>query len=145
MPPGSGPLSCGGPDATSHAAGSHPRRRRSEIRAYLGCVPKRSARRISAPYPFDDGPDRHERGGTPIDKDITLDLHIEEDDTSTNVTAVLDIRGDHFEASGRARRNPSDKSMPVIGEELAVARALQALAGEVMEGAQTKIEKFLDE
>jgi hypothetical protein len=33
--------------------------------------------------------------------------------------------------------------MPVIGEELAIARALQALTVEVMEAAQSKVELFL--
>ncbi len=78
-----------------------------------------------------------------MEKDITIDLHIEEDDTMTSVTAVLDLRGDHFEARGRARRNPTDKPMPVIGEELAIARALQTLTSEVMGGAQAKIDEYL--
>jgi hypothetical protein len=33
--------------------------------------------------------------------------------------------------------------MPVIGEELAIARALQSLTVEVMEAAQSKVELFL--
>ncbi len=78
-----------------------------------------------------------------MEKDITIDLHIDEDDTTTTVTAVLDLRGDHFEARGRSRRNPTDKPMPVIGEELAIARALQTLTSEVMEGAQAKIDEYL--
>ena len=78
-----------------------------------------------------------------MEKDIKIDLHIDEDDTTTTVTAVLNLRGDHFEAQGHARRNPSDKPMPVIGEELAVARALQLLTAEVMGGAQAKIDEFL--
>ena len=78
-----------------------------------------------------------------MEKDITIDLHIEEDDTLTEVKAVLNMRGDHFEATGRARRNPMDKPMPVIGEELAIARALQRLTAEVMDGAQDKIDAYL--
>jgi hypothetical protein len=78
-----------------------------------------------------------------VEKDITIDLHIEEDDTLTEVKAVLNMRGDHFEATGRARRNPMDKPMPVIGEELAIARALQRLTAEVMDGAQDKIDAYL--
>ncbi|NIR36141.1 MAG: DUF1876 domain-containing protein, partial [Actinobacteria bacterium] len=66
------------------------------------------------------------------------------DETNTLVFAELDLRGDHFEATGRARRNPIDRPMPVVGEELATARALGALALEVMEAAQTKIERFLE-
>lgn len=77
------------------------------------------------------------------EKDITLALHLSEDETETMALAVLNLRGDHFESVGRARRNPIDPPMPVIGEELAIARALQELTGQVMEAARSKIEQFL--
>ena len=41
-----------------------------------------------------------------------------------------------------ARRNPLDPPSPLIGEELAVARALQDLAAQLIEAAQVKIEDF---
>ena len=50
-----------------------------------------------------------------MEKDITINIHISEDETNTAVHTVLDLRGDHFEAVGRARRNPEDKPMPLIG------------------------------
>ncbi|MGH8936842.1 MAG: dsRBD fold-containing protein [Acidimicrobiia bacterium] len=77
------------------------------------------------------------------EKDITLALHLSEDETETMALAVLNLRGDHFESVGKARRNPIDPPMPVIGEELAIARALQELTGQVMEAARSKIEQFL--
>lgn len=77
------------------------------------------------------------------EKDITLSIHIEEDDTNTTARAVLDLRGDHFEATGRARRNPADPVKPVIGEELAIARALRKLESQITEAAEDKIERFL--
>lgn len=76
-------------------------------------------------------------------KDITLSIHIEEDETDTTATAVLDLRGDHFEASGRARRNPIDPVKPVIGEELAIARALRKLESQITDAAEDKIERYL--
>lgn len=76
-------------------------------------------------------------------KDITLSIHIEEDETDTKATAVLDLRGDHFEASGRARRNPIDPVKPVIGEELAIARALRKLESQITDAAEDKIERYL--
>ncbi len=79
-----------------------------------------------------------------MEKEIEIAVHVEEDETSTLVHAVLDLRGDHFEATGRARRNPDDRPMPVIGEELAVARALQTLASELMDAAQAKIDTYLN-
>lgn len=79
-----------------------------------------------------------------MEKDITLAMHLEEDAKNTTVTAKLDIRGDHFEATARARRNPDDENIPVIGEELAVARVLGKLHAEVLESAQDKIDRLLD-
>jgi hypothetical protein len=78
-----------------------------------------------------------------VNKDITIKVHIEEDDTTTTVRTVLDLMGDHFEARGRARRNPMDEPMPVVGEELALARALNGLQMNVMEAAQDKIARYL--
>jgi len=80
-----------------------------------------------------------------MEKDIAIDVHFVEDETETVVRAVLNLRGEHFEAVGRARRNPTDNPMPVIGEELALARALQTLTSTVMDAAHSKIETYLSE
>jgi len=77
-----------------------------------------------------------------VKKNITIEVRIEEDESTTIVTTLLDLMGDHFEAKGRARRNPSDDPMPVIGEDLALARALNGLQMKVMEAAQDKIIRF---
>jgi hypothetical protein len=76
-------------------------------------------------------------------QEITIAIRIDEDDTNTLVFAELDLRGDHFESIGRARRNPGDRPMPIVGEELATARALGDLALQVLEAANVKIEQFL--
>jgi hypothetical protein len=73
---------------------------------------------------------------------MQITLHVAEDETNTVVHTVLDLRGDHFESTGKSRRNPIDPPTPLVGEELAVARALQDLAGQLIEAAQTKIEDF---
>lgn len=78
-----------------------------------------------------------------MEKDISLSINLVEDETDTVATAVLDLRGDHFEAKGKARRNPVDPSKPVIGEELAIARALRRLEDQITESAEDKIERFL--
>jgi hypothetical protein len=78
-----------------------------------------------------------------MEKDVVLNLHLSEDDTSTLAFATLDLRGDHFEALGSAKRNPIDPPMPVVGEELAIARALAVLQQKVTDAATTKIEQFL--
>lgn len=77
------------------------------------------------------------------EQDVTLSIHLVEDETETVATAVLDLRGDHFEAIGRARRNPVDPVKPVIGEELAIARALRILEDGITAAAEEKIERFL--
>ena len=77
-----------------------------------------------------------------MERDITIGVHLVEDSSETNVTLVLDLRGDHFEAIGKARRNPIDPPLPAIGEELAIARALSALQEAVMETALEKVEEF---
>lgn len=78
-----------------------------------------------------------------MEKDVTLSIHLVEDETETVATAILDLRGQHFEAKGKARRNPVDPSKPVIGEELAIARALRRLEDQITESAEDKIEQFL--
>jgi hypothetical protein len=71
---------------------------------------------------------------------ISMEIGIDEDDTVTLVHAVLDLRGDHFTATGRARRNPIDANLPVVGEELALARALGSLEDQVIDAAYAKID-----
>jgi len=78
-----------------------------------------------------------------MERDYILQIHLEEDDTVTVVRASLDVGRDHFASLGKARRNPHDPRIPEIGEELAIARALQDLTWKVMETAQAKIEKYL--
>lgn len=78
-----------------------------------------------------------------MEKDVTLSIHLVEDESETVATAILDLRGEHFEAKGKARRNPVDPQKPVIGEELAIARALRRLEDQITEAAEDKIERFL--
>ena len=77
------------------------------------------------------------------EQDVNLSIHLAEDETNTVATAVLDLRGDHFEATGSARRNPIDPVKPVIGEELAIARALRGLESQITAAAEDKIEQYL--
>lgn len=74
-----------------------------------------------------------------MEKDVTLSIHLTEDDTDTIATATLDLRGEQFETTGKASRNPEDPPRPVIGEELAIARALSELQTRLVERAWLKI------
>ena len=59
----------------------------------------------------------------------------EEDGDHTEARATITLRGATFTGRGRARRSPGDPSVPVIGEELAAARALSDLAHRLVEAA----------
>jgi hypothetical protein len=78
--------------------------------------------------------------GGAMHQHISMEIGIDEDDTVTLVHAVLDLRGDHFTATGSARRNPIDANLPVVGEELALARALGSLEDQVIDAAYAKID-----
>ncbi|GAB3433459.1 DUF1876 domain-containing protein [Flindersiella endophytica] len=66
----------------------------------------------------------------------------EHDDDSTRAEVRLDTGDTRLVGVGVARRNPGDKSVPEIGDELAVARALSELAHELLSAAARDIEGF---
>ncbi|MCP3974728.1 MAG: DUF1876 domain-containing protein [bacterium] len=78
-----------------------------------------------------------------MQQELDIHVHFDEDTDQTLAFLELNLRGEHFEATGRAKRNPHDRPMPVVGEELALARALGGLTSQVMEAANAKIEQFL--
>jgi hypothetical protein len=67
-----------------------------------------------------------------------------EDEDRTRADATLDFRGEHFHGWGRAKRAAGDPSVPVIGEELAAARALADLSHQLLQAASERIERFED-
>lgn len=71
----------------------------------------------------------------------TVEVVLTEDENHTRADAVL--TGDQeLRGWGRSRRNPCDPDVPVIGEELAAARALSDLAHNLVQSAVDKIEAF---
>ncbi|MFC4944923.1 DUF1876 domain-containing protein [Pseudonocardia sp. GCM10023141] len=59
----------------------------------------------------------------------TVQIVIDEHDGSTRAVAQLHTRdGASLRSTGRARLNPTDRDVPEIGDELAVARALSELS-----------------
>ncbi|MFI6923034.1 DUF1876 domain-containing protein [Nonomuraea spiralis] len=63
-------------------------------------------------------------------KQWTVRIHLAEDGDDTSARAVLTTPdGTRVEGTGHARRNPADPSLPEVGDELAVSRALADLAG----------------
>ncbi|HUY23230.1 MAG TPA: dsRBD fold-containing protein [Acidimicrobiales bacterium] len=64
-----------------------------------------------------------------------IEITFTEDGDHTEARASLLLRGATFTGWGRARRNPADPDVPMVGEELAAARALSELAHALVEGA----------
>ncbi|MFJ2112551.1 MULTISPECIES: DUF1876 domain-containing protein [unclassified Streptomyces] len=62
-------------------------------------------------------------------KQWTVQIYLTEDDDNTRARAVL-TTGDtsRIAGNGVARRNPVDRAVPEIGDELAAGRALEDLA-----------------
>ncbi len=61
-------------------------------------------------------------------KTFSVSLEVVEDGHTTDATARLTIDGEELVGRGLARRNPEDPNRPMIGDELAIARALVVLA-----------------
>jgi hypothetical protein len=74
----------------------------------------------------------------------TVTINIDEvDDDRTRAHAVLDTGGSsHITGEGFARRNPTDRPVPEIGDELAAGRALSDLAHRLLDVAAEDIEAF---
>lgn len=73
---------------------------------------------------------------------LTVEITITENEDRTEAKATTKVRGREFSGWGRARRNPSDPNIPVVGEELAVARALSELSHHLVSAAADAIERF---
>ena len=65
-----------------------------------------------------------------------------EDGERTRADAILELASQRFHGFGQAKRAPQDPSVPVIGEDLAAARALSDLAHKLLEKAAERIESF---
>jgi hypothetical protein len=72
----------------------------------------------------------------------TVEIVFSEDDDRTRADARLRAGQRSLTGWGRARRNPDDPDVPVIGEELAAARALSDLAHRLLHEAAEAIERF---
>jgi hypothetical protein len=69
-------------------------------------------------------------------------VDFDEDDTHTHATATARVRDDHaMTARGDAYRNPRDSSQPMVGEEIAAARALIDLGSQLLQTAAAHIEQ----
>ena len=71
-------------------------------------------------------------------------LMLSEDGDRTVAKLVLTTRDTTITAEGSARRNPSDESVPEIGDEVAAGRAFAELGRQLLSLASTDIAAFAD-
>lgn len=79
-------------------------------------------------------------------KQWMVEIHIEEHEDQRRTLAEARLRrGDRVELRGigTAQRNPHDREVPAIGDELAVSRALSDLARRLREVATNDIEHLV--
>ena len=62
-----------------------------------------------------------------------------ETDTTTRADAILELNDQRFHGWGQAKRSPDDPNVPVVGEELAAARALSDLGHQLLGVAADRI------
>ena len=72
-----------------------------------------------------------------------IDIVFEETPDTTEATATLRMGDAECTGRGSARRNPSDPSVPLIGEELAAARALAELSSKLVDESAGILESHL--
>ncbi|HEX6921225.1 MAG TPA: DUF1876 domain-containing protein [Actinomycetes bacterium] len=71
---------------------------------------------------------------------LPMQIHLVEKETETIADASLTLEsGETLRGHGEARRNPHDKDVPQIGDELAMARALSQLSHLLVETAAGEI------
>ncbi|MGH9246606.1 MAG: DUF1876 domain-containing protein [Acidimicrobiales bacterium] len=73
---------------------------------------------------------------------FSVDIQIDETEERTEAKATIRVRDKEFAGWGRARRNPADPNVPMVGEELAIARALSELSHHLVDAAAQTIESF---
>jgi hypothetical protein len=81
--------------------------------------------------------------GGPDRMSMRVEVALTEDEDHCEAVARVTVRGREFSGWGRARRNPADPEMPVVGEELAVARALSDVSHQLVGAAADSLESAL--
>jgi hypothetical protein len=71
-----------------------------------------------------------------------INIAFTEDADRTRADATLELASQCFHGFGQAKRAPEDPSVPVVGQDLAAARALADLSHQLLEAAAQRIESF---
>jgi hypothetical protein len=76
------------------------------------------------------------------DQKWQVNITFTEDGERTRADATLELADERFHGFGRAKRAPGDPNLPVIGQDLAAARALSELSHQLLNAAAARIEDF---
>lgn len=60
----------------------------------------------------------------------------------TRADAILELASQRFHGFGLAKRAPTDPNVPVVGQELAAARALSDVSHQLLHAAAERIEEY---
>ena len=71
-----------------------------------------------------------------------VEITFTEADERTRADAILELASQRFHGFGQARRAPNDPNVPVVGQDLAAARALSDLSHQLVHAAAERIESF---
>jgi Domain of unknown function (DUF1876) len=71
-----------------------------------------------------------------------VDIAFTEEGERTRADAILELASQRFHGFGQAKRAPEDPSVPVIGQDLAAARALSDVSHQLLQAAAQRIEEF---
>jgi hypothetical protein len=71
-----------------------------------------------------------------------VNITFTEEDNRTRADAVLELASQRFHGFGQAKKSPEDPSVPVVGQDLAAARALSHLSHHLVDAAAERIEAF---
>lgn len=71
-----------------------------------------------------------------------VNIAFTEEDERTRADAILELAGGRFHGYGQAKRAPDDPRVPVVGQDLAAARALSDLSHQLLHAAAERIEQF---
>jgi Rv2632c-like len=75
------------------------------------------------------------------DQTWRVNIAFTEDDDRTRADAILELASQRFHGFGQAKRAPEDRNVPVIGEDLAAARALSDLSHQLIDAVASRIEE----
>ncbi|BBZ12792.1 DUF1876 domain-containing protein [Mycobacterium branderi] len=78
-------------------------------------------------------------------KKWTFEVAVDQHPNDTRAKATVHWRGRELTGTGLAHRNPADRDVPAIGDQLAVARALTDLADQLFAATASDINDITHE